>query len=61
MSKSTLLRQSALVAVALALPVSAHAAGFYLQESSVSSLGSAFSGSTTTINDASTVFLIRLI
>ena len=39
---------------ASALP--ANAAGFYIQESSISSLGSAFSGSTTSIDDASTIF-----
>lgn len=40
----------------MALAAPAQAAGFYLQESSISALGSAFSGSTTTINDASTVY-----
>lgn len=34
----------------------AQAAGFYIQEQSVKGLGSAFSGSTTSIDDASTVF-----
>lgn len=34
----------------------ANAAGFYIQEQSVSGLGSAFSGSTTSINDASTIY-----
>lgn len=34
----------------------ANAAGFYIQEQSVSGLGSAFSGSTTSINDPSTVY-----
>lgn len=34
----------------------AQAAGFYIQESSVSSLGAAFSNSTTGIKDASTIF-----
>ncbi len=34
----------------------AHAAGFYIQESSVSGLGYAFAGSTTSINDASTIY-----
>ena len=34
----------------------AQAAGFYIQEQSVSGLGSAFSGSTTNINDPSTVY-----
>lgn len=35
---------------------SAHAAGFYIQEQSVKGLGAAFSGSTTSIDDASTVY-----
>lgn len=40
-----------------ALPTfSAQAAGFYIQEQSVSGLGSAFSGSTTNMKDASTVY-----
>jgi len=34
----------------------ANAAGFYIQEQSVKGLGSAFSGSTTSIDDASTVY-----
>lgn len=34
----------------------AQAAGFYIQEQSVSGLGSAFSGSTTSLNDPSTIF-----
>ncbi len=34
----------------------AKAAGFYIQEQSVSGLGAAFSGSTTSIRDASTVY-----
>ncbi|HPD82980.1 MAG: outer membrane protein transport protein [Alphaproteobacteria bacterium] len=34
----------------------AHAAGFYIQEQSVKGLGSAFSGSTTSIEDASTIY-----
>lgn len=38
-------------------PLSAsHAAGFYIQEQSVSGLGNAFSGSTTNIRDASTIY-----
>lgn len=37
-------------------PLSANAAGFYIQEQSVSGLGSAFSGSVTNINDPSTVY-----
>lgn len=35
---------------------SAHAAGFYIQEQSVKGLGYAFSGSTTSIDDASTLY-----
>ncbi|MEM6811406.1 MAG: porin [Pseudomonadota bacterium] len=34
----------------------AHAAGFYIQEQSVSGLGTAFAGSTTSIDDASTIY-----
>lgn len=34
----------------------AHAAGFYIQESSVSGLGSAFAGSVSSTQDASTIF-----
>ncbi|MEM8833132.1 MAG: OmpP1/FadL family transporter [Pseudomonadota bacterium] len=34
----------------------AYAAGFYLQEQSVKGLGMAFAGSTTSINDASTIY-----
>lgn len=34
----------------------AQAAGFYIQEQSVSGLGAAFSGSTTNLNDASTIY-----
>lgn len=41
---------------ALFLSSSLYAAGFYLQESSISALGSAFAGSTTNIDDATTVF-----
>ena len=37
-------------------PLSANAAGFYIQEQSVSGLGSAFSGSVTNINDPSTIY-----
>lgn len=45
------------IAVLLAsLPFQAQAAGFYIQEQSVSGLGSAFSGSVTNIDDASTVY-----
>lgn len=38
------------------LPLTANAAGFYIQEQSVSGLGSAFSGSVTNINDPSTIY-----
>jgi long-chain fatty acid transport protein len=57
-SKSTFYYSVAAGALALAaFSVSqAQAAGFYIQEQSVSGLGSAFSGSTTNINDASTVY-----
>jgi len=37
-------------------PVAANAAGFYIQEQSVSGLGAAFSGSTTNLNDPSTIY-----
>lgn len=37
-------------------PMAAQAAGFYIQEQSVSGLGSAFSGSVTNLNDPSTVY-----
>lgn len=40
----------------LPLHHSANAAGFYIQEQSVKGLGSAFSGSTTSLDDASTVY-----
>jgi long-chain fatty acid transport protein len=39
-----------------AIAGSANAAGFYIQEQSVRGLGSAFSGSTTTLDDASTIY-----
>jgi len=37
-------------------PMAANAAGFYIQEQSVSGLGSAFSGSVTNLNDPSTIY-----
>lgn len=43
------------IALAL-LPAQTFAAGFYLQENSVSAMGSAFSGATVNIKDASTVW-----
>jgi len=55
--KSKLFRVSLLSAVCVAaMGTSANAAGFYIQEQSVRGLGSAFSGSTTTLDDASTVY-----
>lgn len=39
-----------------AFATQAQAAGFYIQEQSVRGLGSAFSGSTTTLDDASTIY-----
>lgn len=39
-----------------AAATSANAAGFYIQEQSVRGLGSAFSGSTTNLDDASTIY-----
>ncbi|MGE4313133.1 MAG: OmpP1/FadL family transporter [Pseudobdellovibrionaceae bacterium] len=60
MSFKRFLSTSALCAVvggaALFGATSAQAAGFYIQEQSVSGLGSAFAGSTTSINDASTAY-----
>jgi long-chain fatty acid transport protein len=51
------LRVSLLSAAGLiALTTVANAAGFYIQEQSVRGLGSAFSGSATTLNDASTIY-----
>ncbi len=44
-----------LSALAILTPAAANAAGFYIQEQSVRGLGSAFSGSVTSIDDASTV------
>ncbi len=53
--KRTLLSTSMVSALALGA-VNANAAGFYIQEQSVSGLGSAFSGSTTTLTDPSTIY-----
>lgn len=54
------LKKLAVTALSTSLLLSAahqaHAAGFYIQEQSVKGLGSAFSGSTTSIEDASTVY-----
>lgn len=52
-------RQYSILTAAAALLLSstaAHAAGFYLQESSVVGTGMAYAGSTTSINNAQTVF-----
>lgn len=52
-----ILRVSLLSAVCVtAISTGANAAGFYIQEQSVRGLGSAFSGSTTTLDDASTIY-----
>ncbi len=57
MLKSKSLLTAAISASALLFTISgAQAAGFYIQEQSVKGLGSAFSGSTTSIDDASTIF-----
>lgn len=45
-----------LSALAILTPAAANAAGFYIQEQSVRGLGSAFSGSVTSIDDASTIY-----
>ncbi|WP_435640602.1 OmpP1/FadL family transporter [Micavibrio aeruginosavorus] len=56
-TKFSLIRTSLMAAATLIVGASAaNAAGFYIQEQSVRGLGSAFSGSTTTLNDASTVY-----
>jgi long-chain fatty acid transport protein len=47
---------SSLLCLSAALPHHANAAGFYIQEQSVKGLGSAFAGSVTSIDDASTVY-----
>lgn len=51
-----LLSASILAGAAFTINTEANAAGFYIQEQSVSGLGSAFSGSTTSIEDASTAY-----
>lgn len=52
-----IVRVSLLSAVCVAaISTAANAAGFYIQEQSVRGLGSAFSGSTTTLDDASTIY-----
>lgn len=45
-----------LLALSVALPAPVQAAGFYIQEQSITGLGSAFSGATTNLNDPSTIF-----
>ena len=55
--KKSALRTTILTAATLVIGASAaNAAGFYIQEQSVRGLGSAFSGSTTTLSDPSTIF-----
>jgi len=57
MTKSKQLLSVAISASALLFSISgANAAGFYIQEQSVKGLGAAFSGSATSIDDASTIF-----
>lgn len=57
MRHSKILRVSLLSAICMtALTTGANAAGFYIQEQSVKGLGSAFAGSVTSIDDASTVY-----
>lgn len=54
---SKILRVSLMTAVCtLTIASAANAAGFYIQEQSVRGLGSAFSGSATTLDDASTIY-----
>ena len=56
-SSSRILCLSGIVGLALFVaPQKTDAAGFYIQEQSVSGLGTAFAGSTTSINDASTIW-----
>lgn len=51
-----ILLMATVATTALSISQTAHAAGFYIQEQSVQGLGSAFSGSTTTLNDPSTIY-----
>ncbi len=44
------------ISLSVSAPKNAEAAGFYIQEQSVKGLGSAFSGSSTSIEDASTIY-----
>lgn len=56
-NKFSMIRTGLMAAATVVVGASAaNAAGFYIQEQSVRGLGSAFSGSTTTLNDASTVY-----
>ena len=56
-TSSKLLSLASLAILGTALsPATSNAAGFYIQEQSVSGLGSAFSGSVTNIEDPSTVY-----
>jgi long-chain fatty acid transport protein len=50
------LASTALSLILIASATPAMAAGFYIQEQSVKGLGNAFSGSTTSIDDASTIY-----
>jgi long-chain fatty acid transport protein len=55
----TYIKSRLLLSTLIPLTLCAHnaqAAGFYIQESSISAMGSAFAGSVTNIDDASTVF-----
>lgn len=54
--KSSLLAGCTLFTLGLAISTGTNAAGFFIQEQSVSGLGMAFSGSSTNIEDPSTIF-----
>lgn len=56
MSVRNPLRFLSITLATLGLSTAANAAGFYLQESSIKGLGYAFSGSVTSIDDASTIW-----
>lgn len=51
-----ILLMATVATTALSVSQAVHAAGFYIQEQSVQGLGAAFSGSTTTLNDPSTIY-----
>ena len=55
-SKNIKLLSLSILTGALLASTNAHAAGFYIQEQSVKGLGSAFAGSVTSLDDASTVY-----